>query len=945
MTAGESGVACDAVSGFVGRARELDVLSGLAEPHGGPGVALIFGEPGSGKTRLLAEARGRVPVHASFAMTGFEPERQVPLATASTFLRELAHRMPIGEELGALFSSSPAQTGQLEPIRIFEAAHLALAALQPVLISLDDIQWADELSLALCHYLVRAAAYADDNMTLMAASRPASAAAAFASSLEQVAAGRVATIELGPLSREEGVELAAELAPNVDPDCLELVWQRAQGSPFWIQALAGGEGEVDASALVTRRLRGATGDSASLLALLAVAGRPLTLDEAATLQHWPPERVQDAVAQLMSRGLAVENGGVLRLAHDLIREAALRDLPDESKRELHRRLSEWLEARTMDDPGELRAALEHRRLGGLPALQLALRLARAPRRALLGRDGLELLIAILDESDPNEDEGSELEEAVASLAFDLADYRVAFERWAIVAERRPNPEDRAAALVRAARAACWAECPDESRAFLARARELAFQDSVLALELETAELFVETWIGPVTDEMLAAGPRLAATARALAKEQGGFEQLSLRARRACLDALDQEKLEAMYRGELDAAIAACDDAAAAARGFDAELELSAKILKQFALMLLGQLAESEVELRRIWQESRRRAMPKIGMEAGFWLLRVLELRARVREADAIAPEVEELAARMGDPVGVRWVNHQCRRLKLLGVDWQQTRREIERAALVEPYEHERLDYYAVLAVFTARLGGRSLTAAALNYRAKADEDAAVAGCLRCSTELELADAEILARAGRAEAARACLASWDAKRPNPRGLDALSRRLTDALLAALEGETERAVEGLETVQAESEAIDAVLFALWTSLDLARILADKDRTRSADILRSTSERAELLGVNALTQLAEQRLRALGVRTWRRREAVPARSGLAALSDREREIALLAASGASNPEIAQAVFLSRKTVERHLSHVFAKLGVRNRTELAAQLGSHAAEPVGHN
>jgi DNA-binding NarL/FixJ family response regulator len=128
---------------------------------------------------------------------------------------------------------------------------------------------------------------------------------------------------------------------------------------------------------------------------------------------------------------------------------------------------------------------------------------------------------------------------------------------------------------------------------------------------------------------------------------------------------------------------------------------------------------------------------------------------------------------------------------------------------------------------------------------------------------------------------------------------------------------------------------VLFALWTSLDLARILTGANRTRAADILRATSERAELLGVTALSKLAEQRLRALGVRTWRRGGAAPARSGLDALSDREREIAGLAASGASNLEIAQAVFLSRKTVERHLSNVFAKLGVRNRTELAVQLG----------
>src|SRR5262249_24718224 len=153
-----------------------------------------------------------------------------------------------------------------------------------------------------------------------------------------------------------------------------------------------------------------------------------------------------------------------------------------------------------------------------------------------------------------------------------------------------------------------------------------------------------------------------------------------------------------------------------------------------------------------------------------------------------------------------------------------------------------------------------------------------------------------------------------------------------------------VDVLEAVRGESEGMDAVLFALWTALDLATVLAASDRSQAADILRTASERGELLGLAALSELAEQRLRKLGVRTWTRRGAAPARSGLDSLSDREQEIARLAASGASDPEIAQAVFLSRKTVERHLSPVFAKLGGRNRTELAARLPSATSDGSGH-
>ena len=621
---------------------------------------------------------------------------------------------------------------------------------------------------------------------------------------------------------------------------------------------------------MTRRLRGASGDPGSLLALLAVAGRPLTLDEAAALQRWPPERVEGAAAQLASRGLAVESGGVLRPAHDLLREAALRGLPDESRRALHRRLAEWLEAGARDDPSDLRAALEHRRLGGLPALPLALQLARGPRRTLLGPDALVLLASILDESDPGDRRACELEEAVASLAFDLADYRLAFARWAIVAGRRPDPADRAAALIRAARAACLAECPEESRAFLARARELRLDDPVLALELETAELSVETWIGPISIEMLAAWPRVTAAARALAAAEGGYDRLGARSRRACLDALEGQMIGAIEQGDFDAAIVACDDVTAAARGFDEEVALGAQVWRQSALMQLGGLAEAEVELRRIWVESRQRVMPKVGIHAGYRLLRVLEHRARVREAEAIASEVGELAARLGDPVELRRVELQRRRLDLLGSGWQQARWRIEEAAHLEPYDHQRIEYNAALALFAACVDGRSLTSAALEYRTKADTDAASAGCLRCSTERDLEGAEILARAGRAEEARACLETWDAKRPDPPGLEALSRRRTDALLAALGGEHERAAELLETVQAESERIDAVLFGLW---DLTRSREDPHGRRPSPLGRDPSHHIRT-GRAARRDGALRARRAKASQTWRAHLETPQR-----------------------------------------------------------------------
>ena len=73
----------------------------------------------------------------------------------------------------------------------------------------------------------------------------------------------------------------------------------------------------------------------------------------------------------------------------------------------------------------------------------------------------------------------------------------------------------------------------------------------------------------------------------------------------------------------------------------------------------------------------------------------------------------------------------------------------------------------------------------------------------------------------------------------------------------------------------------------------------------------------------------LGALGVRTWRRTADTAEGEGpLSELSPREHEILRLVTEGASNPEIATAVFISRNTVEHHVSNIMRKLGVRNRT-----------------
>jgi DNA-binding NarL/FixJ family response regulator len=208
------------------------------------------------------------------------------------------------------------------------------------------------------------------------------------------------------------------------------------------------------------------------------------------------------------------------------------------------------------------------------------------------------------------------------------------------------------------------------------------------------------------------------------------------------------------------------------------------------------------------------------------------------------------------------------------------------------------------------------------------KDAELAGCGRCLWEAVLHAAEAQARVGDLAAAEAGLARWDTAHPRPRPGPAAQRAYTRALIEARRDvASSLPLFGHAAGLAEDAGHD--LMALWIELDAA-VLAEVDRASAVEALRSVAQKAESMGALSEQQLAVQRLRALGVRTWRRGPT----SDAGALSSREREIADLVSGGATNPEIAQTLFLSRKTIERHVSHILAKLGVRNRAELAALL-----------
>lgn len=135
-----------------------------------------------------------------------------------------------------------------------------------------------------------------------------------------------------------------------------------------------------------------------------------------------------------------------------------------------------------------------------------------------------------------------------------------------------------------------------------------------------------------------------------------------------------------------------------------------------------------------------------------------------------------------------------------------------------------------------------------------------------------------------------------------------------------------LEAVETARASPRLLNLT----DTMEDAARLLIARDRSAEAvDVLDEAIALLEPVGADGWID----RLTSMGG-TRRRSGAARATHGWASLSPKEHEVVALVAEGLSNPEIAERLFISRRTVESHLSHVFRKLDVSNRTQLAREV-----------
>jgi class 3 adenylate cyclase/tetratricopeptide (TPR) repeat protein len=437
-------------SPLVGRAGELDALTAELEraiADRACRIVTIVGEPGVGKSRLAAE------LIATAGDAQVLEGRCLPYGNGITYwpLVEIVRDVDLDRVLGDEPDGEVAQgrileaVGRAEPRsrtdelywavrRLFET----LARERPLVVVLDDIQWAEPAFLDLVEYL---AGWSHDAPVLVCClARPDLA--------EVRPAWAGTTIQLAPLPREHARALLENLAGPLDPEAADAVGKATGGNPLFLEEML--RMLVEDGVLVERDGRleplaavGSLRVPATVQAVLAARLDRLAEDERAVLQRaavigqvfwWgavadlsPPDEIGQVAGRLQAlvrkglikpdaRTFAGEDG--FRFGHILIRDAAYDSMPKRLRAGLHERFAAWAEQR---EGAELDEIIGHHleqaytlrlELGPAGPAEAALagratdRLTRAGRRALrrgdihAARVLLERAAALLPERDP-----------------------------------------------------------------------------------------------------------------------------------------------------------------------------------------------------------------------------------------------------------------------------------------------------------------------------------------------------------------------------------------------------------------------------------------------------------------------------------------------------------------------------------------------------------------
>lgn len=361
------------VSELVGRDAEHEtLLRAWRASRTGARFVLVSGEPGAGKTRLVAAlaaaARHQDAVVAParcFATTG-----GLPMAPVAEWLRDprlaaATRRLPevwqaevrrlVPEDGDSVADDAPGARPQVDAwrrLRFFEGlARAVLAVERPLLLVLDDLQWSDRATLSWLAFLLRFGRSAPV-LVVATAREDELGTGDLAQQLRTMAAsGEVTTVSLGPLAAPAAADLARRMAGrDLSAEELDLVHTLTGDNPFYVieatreaDSVEGPLRGADLGAVLAGRLARMSEPAREVLDLASAVGRDFGLDLLTEASDLGPDLVVRHVDELWHRRILDQTGRGYDFAHDLIREAAYAQVEPARRWLLHRRIAQALE--------------------------------------------------------------------------------------------------------------------------------------------------------------------------------------------------------------------------------------------------------------------------------------------------------------------------------------------------------------------------------------------------------------------------------------------------------------------------------------------------------------------------------------------------------------------------------------------------------------------------
>ncbi|MCW0214793.1 MAG: AAA family ATPase [Pseudonocardia sp.] len=372
--------------GIVGRAAELHALRERwhAAAGGRAGLVVLRGDPGVGKSRLMAELADEVRRDGAVVADAqcFGTSGRLALAPAADWLRTPAVRAVLPSvdpvwrgEVERLLPPSRARTQQAVPgpramidawqrHRFFEGLSRALLAVdRPVLLTLDNLQWCDQETLAFMTFYLGLAA--QDPVLVVATMREDHGdqdPALGAWIVRMRATGQLSEVVLDPFEVDDTAALAETVTGNALTAAEAGVLQATTGG-FPLYIVEAGRADMDSPAgkalvsVLQSRLAQVSQEARDVAGLAAAVGRDVTLDLLTEAADLPADTVVRAVDELWRSRILREVGGSYDFSHDLLRDAAYAGVSPPRRWLLHRRVAQGLELLHTDDPDSVSAQL------------------------------------------------------------------------------------------------------------------------------------------------------------------------------------------------------------------------------------------------------------------------------------------------------------------------------------------------------------------------------------------------------------------------------------------------------------------------------------------------------------------------------------------------------------------------------------------------------------